>query len=385
MSQQRTSSRATQRHDYQTLNTHGTTAPPQSRARSSRNPSCSDNRNSRHSEDGIPSQQSSIHSPTHSQRAAAKATTDEIHIETIDQHSAPAHSPDGSIQEDQDPTRSMPGSLPDETIRNTTAGETEVPIAPAWGYRANTSTNTAGPSGQQYNVTVDTLTDPDEPTIVLPPMPPMHRHPLTGTMVQSIVSSDSEAPSNYRRNVPFIRDPRSPRYLSNPRTGQVIKAPAEAPGYAPPDQIEQLINDIVTQVNQDATRHYNETHHRMEALERVVRRLKAHTEAQEGAILTNNRRLGEAVNNSLNAYNASEIVRQHIGGLENRLNTIDLQNEEVLTTLRAQDGTLENISDMIQGLDGRVQEEMDSREESYHTEHSSQVPHTPSVRSESPR
>jgi chromosome segregation ATPase len=120
-------------------------------------------------------------------------------------------------------------------------------------------------------------------------------------------------------------------------------------------------------------------------MESVVRQIETRMEAQEGAILTNNRRLGEAVQNSLNAYNATETIRRHIAGLENRLNTIDLQNEQVLNTLRAQDGTLENISDMIQGLDGRVQEEMDSREESYHTEHSSQVPHTPSVRSESPR
>ena len=94
----------------------------------------------------------------------------------------------------------------------------------------------------------------------------------------------------------------------------------------------------------------------MEALERVVRRLETRTEAQEEAILTNNRRVGEAIRNSQNAYNNSEIIRQLITGLENRINTIDLQNEEVLTTLRAQDGTLENLSGMIQGLDGRVQE-----------------------------
>jgi hypothetical protein len=88
----------------------------------------------------------------------------------------------------------MPGSLPDETIHNTTAGETEVPIAPAWEYRANTSTNTAGPSGQRYNITIDTLTGPDEPTIV---QPPTHRHPLTGTMVRRIVSVRPEHPANW--------------------------------------------------------------------------------------------------------------------------------------------------------------------------------------------
>jgi hypothetical protein len=122
----------------------------------------------------------------------------------------------------------------------------------------------------------------------------------------------------------------------------------------------------------------------MEALERVVRRLETYTEAHEGAFLTNNQRLVEAVNNSLNAYNASEIIQQQIRGLEESLNTIDLQNKNVLTTLPAQEGTVENMCNMIQGLDGTVQEEMDSREESSHTEHSSQVPHTPSECSEPP-
>jgi hypothetical protein len=356
MSERRTSSRNTQRHDYRQIHLHGTTSRPQSAvpARASRDPS-------RHSEDQAPSRQSSIHSPTASEQARREEAAD------FETHQASQEADTSG----RDNTRYMPGSLPDEVpeitrVDSRTSIQSPQPV-PAWAYRMNVEPAEAGPSGRRrVNVTLDAISDPEEPTIIQP----SRIHPLTGTIVRSLTNSAT----GERVEVPFIRPPLRRHRIQDPL--MAIPAPMEqAPPYeapppqvphaqaAQPNQVQQLINDISLRINQDAQRRHNEVMQRLEAVERTIRRLETNTDDLENAILGNNRRIGEAITNSHNTHNTMIRLEPHVATISGRLTTIDLQNDNIQNTLHAQGEALENLSAMIQGLDGRVQEELESREE----------------------